>query len=237
MIASIAVINEAQDREDVATTLPRVLALAVHELRTPVTVVAGYIRMLLREQGGPLSDKQRKMLEEADRSCGRIGALVSEMSEFGKLEARELGLARLSFDLSALVVETAAGMDDESRGVRVEARTAGRPVTVTGDRVRIAAAIKALIHAAVRERSAAGVVVAECSIVDAWGVVAVSDEALLPEFARSAREAPPEFDEWRGGMGLSLPLATRVVESQGGAIWSIGDGAQRAAGLRLPLVP
>ena len=67
--------------------LPRTLSLAVHELRTPVTVVAGYLRMLLREQAGPLSDKQRKMLEEADRSCGRLGALVAEMSELGKLES------------------------------------------------------------------------------------------------------------------------------------------------------
>jgi signal transduction histidine kinase len=68
---------------------PRAMSLAVHELRTPVTVVSGYLRMLLREQGGPLTDKQRKMLEEAERSCGRIGALVSEMSELGKLHGGE----------------------------------------------------------------------------------------------------------------------------------------------------
>ena len=229
--------NQTQEREEEAASLPRVLSLAVHELRTPVTVVAGYIRMLLREQGGPLTDKQRKMLEEADRSCGRIGALVSEMSEFGKLESRELGLARMSFDLAALVTETAAGMGDESRGVQVEARGADRQVMVTGDRVRIATAVRALIHASVRERPAPGVVVAECSIVSTWGVVAVGDNALLPALVRSAGDAPPGFDEWRGGMGLSLPVGKRVVESQGGAVWSIGDGPQRASGLRLPLVP
>ena len=36
--------------------------------------------MLLREQAGPISEKQKKMLEEADRSCARITALVSELS-------------------------------------------------------------------------------------------------------------------------------------------------------------
>jgi signal transduction histidine kinase len=231
------VTNQTQAREDEIAPLPRVLSLAVHELRTPVTVVAGYIRMLLREQGGPLTDKQRKMLEEADRSCGRIGALVSEMSEFGKLESRELGLARMPFDLAALVAETAAGMGDDSRGVHVEARGADRPVMVTGDRVRIGTAVRALIHASVRERAEAGVVVAECSIVDTWGVVAVGDDAWLPGLVRSAGGAPPGFDEWRGGMGLSLPVGKRVVESQGGAVWSIGEGPQRASGLRLPLVP
>ena len=69
--------------------LPRTLSLAVHELRTPVTVVAGYLRMLLKEQAGPLNDKQQRMLEEAERSCGRISALVSELSELGRLEGGE----------------------------------------------------------------------------------------------------------------------------------------------------
>src|SRR5438034_3071099 len=83
-------------------TFPRALALAVHEFRTPVTVVSGYLRMLLKEQGGPLTEKQRKMLEEAERSCGRIGALVAEMSELGKLEGGELAVARQVFDLAPL---------------------------------------------------------------------------------------------------------------------------------------
>ena len=34
---------------------PKALSLAVHELRTPLTVVSGYLRMLLKEQGGPLT--------------------------------------------------------------------------------------------------------------------------------------------------------------------------------------
>jgi signal transduction histidine kinase len=230
------VTNQTQVREEEAPSLPRVLSLAAHELSTPMTVLLGYIRMLLREQAGPLNDKQRKMLEEADRSGARIGALVKELSEFGKLESRELPLPRMPFDLAALATETALGMGDDSRGVEVEARAAGRPVRVTGDRVRLSTAIRALIHAAVREHLESGVVVVECSVVDTWGVVVVGDDALLPLLVRSAGVAPPGLDEYRGGMGLYLPLGKRVGEYHGGAIWSIG-GQQRAFGLRLPLVP
>jgi signal transduction histidine kinase len=73
---------------------PRTMSLAVHELRTPVTVVCGYLRMVLKEHGGPLTDKQKKMLQEAERSCERISALVAEMSDLGKLESHELPVAR-----------------------------------------------------------------------------------------------------------------------------------------------
>src|SRR5687767_363977 len=108
--------------------LPRAMSLAVHELRSPVTVVGGYLRMLLREQGGPLTEKQRKMLEEAERSCGRLGTLVAEMSELGKLEGREVALARQDFDLDALIAELANGMHEGGdRGVRLHVRGAKRP--------------------------------------------------------------------------------------------------------------
>lgn len=221
--------------------LPKTLSLAVHELRTPVTVVAGYLRMLLREQGGPLSDKQRKMLEEAERSCNRIAALVSEMSDLGKLEARELTLSRHPIDLAALVAEVAADMQGgDERGVHLETRCGGEPVIVTGDRTRLTATLRALMHAVVREQSEPGVIVAQClSTIDTtppWAVVAVGSEPAVGGLAQSARGTPPEWDEWRGGLGLALPVARRVVQSLGGAIWSAdGDHPRAGAALRLPL--
>ena len=225
------------------TVLPRAMSLAVHELRTPVTVVAGYLRMLLREQAGPLSDKQKKMLEEADRSCSRLGALVAEMSEFGKLEGGELAFGRQDFDLAALVVDLASELHDgEDRGVYLEAvamPTDMKHVSVTGDRARIAAAVKALMQVAVRERVEPGRLSARCSVAgdrQRWALLAIGDDSVLPELERLALEPPSSFDEWRGGLGLALPVARRVIEKHGGALWSAtGPHARATAALRLPL--
>lgn len=248
-------INETREcPESSPSTLSQLVSLAVHELRTPEAVVAGYLRMLLREQGGPLTDKQRKMLEEADRSCARLHAVVNEMSELAHLEARELALTRIDFDLAALVAEVAEGAAaipekdrgvGNDRGVRIEVRGGDRRLLMTGDRGRIATALKALLYAAVRQRGKADVVVAECNIVGTWGVIAIGDEALLPALMRDAGSPRSWFDEWDGGMGLGLPMARRVLEAHGGAIWSAGEkrepgkfrehGSLRADGLRLPL--
>ena len=225
-------------------SLPRAMSLAVHELRTPVTVVAGYLRMLLREQAGPLSDKQKKMLEEADRSCGRLGALVAEMSEFGKLEGGEVALARQDFDLAALAAELASGLHDGvDRGVQLEARApAGiKEIRVAGDRMRIAASIKALMQSAVRERVEPGILSVRCSVAGTaprWAVLAIGDDAAMPELERVALEPPDAFDEWRGGLGLALPVARRVIEKHGGAVWcATGPAGRATAALRLPLIP
>lgn len=219
----------------------RALSLAVHELRTPVTVTTGYLRMLLREQAGPISDRQRKMLEEAERSSGRINALISELSELGKLVAGELTPPAVTFNLAALVAEMAGDMQEGGdRGIRVEVR-ATKHVPVAGDRLRLGTALRALVHAALRERVEPGVVVVACSTVadggGPWALVTIGDETAIPALAGLARAAaPPPFDEWRGGLGLALPVGRRLIEAHGGAVWSAPDNPRAGSAFRLPLV-
>src|SRR5258707_13865702 len=65
---------------------PKILSLSVHEFRTPMTVVAGYVRMLLTDRAGPLTDPQRRLLEEAEKSCARLSVLLTEVSDLASLD-------------------------------------------------------------------------------------------------------------------------------------------------------
>src|SRR5215212_5767902 len=78
----------------------KILSLSVPEFRTPMTVVAGYIRMLLKDRAGPLSDQQRRLLEEAEKSCARLTALLTEVSELSSLEGGTAPFNRQRTDLN-----------------------------------------------------------------------------------------------------------------------------------------
>jgi len=223
--------------------LPPTLLLTAHELKTPLAVAVGYLRMVLKEQAGPLNEKQRKMLEEVDRACGRMFAISTELSTLAKLETQELALARHDVDLTALVREVAGNMHEgDDRGIRIEVSAPEKPLIVAGDRARMSGALQALMHAAVRERGEPGVVMADCSEAEhdntSWAVLAIGNPSLI-DVLRQGHTGPFTFNErheWNGGLGLAVPMARRVIELHGGAIWSPPDSQSRAASaLRLPL--
>src|SRR5580693_3204651 len=101
------------------------LSLAVHELRTPAGVVGGYLRMLQRDTT-PLSELQRKMVDEAERSCQRLVAIIAELSEIQKLDANVVELAQQGLDVFPIMAEAAQGVrEPDDRNVRLEVR--GKP--------------------------------------------------------------------------------------------------------------
>src|SRR3954462_13814979 len=131
---------------------PTILSLAVHEFRTPTTVVAGYIRMLLKERAGPVPEMQRRLLEEAEKSCGRLTALLAEMSDLSGLEAGTATFNRAPVDLRPALREAAAGLPElTDRAVAIDIQTGDGPAMVQADPVRLHAAFAAVLTALRRE--------------------------------------------------------------------------------------
>jgi len=201
---------------------PQLLSLAVHEFRTPASVVGGYLRMLQRDTDPPLSERQRKMVDEAEKSCARLVAIVSELSDIGKLDGGLITMARQPLDLFSLVGEVAELVHEaRDREVHLELRGPNAGAPITGDMPRLKAAFDAIFRAILREKPGPTTVVAERRIELRDGrssaVVIVADAASVQQ---AYEREPAPFDEKRGGMGLALPLARRVFDGHGGRVWS-----------------
>jgi signal transduction histidine kinase len=218
---------------------PRLLSLSVHELRTPISVVAGYLRMVLKDPAATLDERYRRMLEEAEKSCGRLAALVAEMSDLSALEAGTAPFKTAAIDVRALLTAAIDALPPlPDRNVPVELTTGSGPAVVQGDAPRLQSALTSILYGLRRE-----VVTSERLIVQernapykgepaSW--IAIADVENIEAVSRADVQDLTRFDEWRGGCGLSLAVARRVIDRHQGSVWSPATGVKTAAVIALP---
>jgi two-component system cell cycle sensor histidine kinase PleC len=210
------------------------LALAVHEFRTPLSVLTGYLRMLSQEVDPPYSPRQAKMIAEADKSCARIGELVAELNELSKLDLGTAMLHAEEFDLFRALSDAAAGVrEGADRDVVLQVRGESSGAPVRGDQARIRQALATFLRTALREQPSAATVVVDHRLETISATIVIAEERT----AESAYSAPRSaLDERRGGLGLTIPIARRVIEYHGGRAWSAGPpGPGAAIIISLPL--
>jgi signal transduction histidine kinase len=220
-----------------AADISELLALAVHEFRTPVTVVSGYLRML--EQLGPLTDRQKSAVVEATKSCARLTGLVAEMSDLSNLAAGTSPAGRDEVALGALVEDAADAVHEgRDRGVIVDLDGHAQDAVITADGPRVRSALRALLLAVLREQSTAvtvtvhtGTLVVNGSPMAAIGIGPADSARGVLELGRP----DARLNESRGGLGLALPIARRVIERSGGRVWS--SGSEKSVGAVAVLLP
>jgi signal transduction histidine kinase len=209
------------------------LALIAHELRSPASIVSGYLRMLLQRDVERLSDQQRRMLDEAGRACGRVLRLIQEVGDLASLEASYPVRSPSGvpvFPLCGEIVEVAA-RDGGSPAPTFLCADADRSAVVDGDAAWLKRAFGALITATAREYGPAQL---ECHgfVSDESGAPRAVIAFGPPAVAANRDEIMANravFDRWRGGTGLSLPIACQIIEAHGGSVWSPAAGNARAA--------
>jgi signal transduction histidine kinase len=217
------------------------LSLVVHEFRTPLTVTAGYLRMLARHFAEGLGDQQRKLLEEAEKSCGRLSALVADLSDLANIEAGQAGFANEHVAVFDLLREVAEGVHEgRDRGVILQVSGGVPDAIVDGDRGRLRKALAAVLTATLREHAQPAIVPVSAIVDEIEGrgrfaLIVVGDPTTDGAY-RFDPQRWGTFQEFRGGVGFSLPIARAIIDRSGGRIWSLqGAGARAAVALALPL--
>ena len=99
--AELAIAKERAESSNKAKS--EFLANMSHELRTPMNAILGFSQLMLRDPS--LKQEQREHLQIINRSGTHLLALINEVLEISKIEARRVTLEAVSFDLHELVLD------------------------------------------------------------------------------------------------------------------------------------
>jgi signal transduction histidine kinase/Na+/proline symporter len=214
--------------EDAVRARDRFLAVASHELKTPLTPLRLRIHALERlvTRGGHETVPRTKLVElfaGAEGQVVRLGRLVDDLLDVTRMTLKRLRLAPEPMDLrqsAAEVIERQrAHIADSGCAVRLEAPG---PVRGSWDRLRIEQVIENLLTNALKYAPGTAVEVrleapdeahARIVVRDEGPGIAEADQArVFRPFERAARDAAV------GGFGLGLYIVREIVEAHGGAL-------------------
>jgi two-component system OmpR family sensor kinase len=209
---------------------------ASHELRSPLTVLGGYVDILAR--GDVDADARATTMAAMRREIDRLSRLSSDLLLLTQLEAGGGRLETREFDLGLLVddVGAAARAIGPDRQVTVER---DGPLPVRADPDRLTQAMMNLVDNAVRHTPQGGRIRISAGRIEGSAVVAVSNEgAAIPEgdlsrvFDRFFRAADAPRNGRHAGLGLAIVKA--IVEASGGTVSATNGNAETRFEIRLP---
>lgn len=216
--------DEAERAGDLERTKAEFLRLASHELRGPLTVVRGYLSMLLDGSVGNPDPTTTRMLDTVQGKVSEMDRLITQMLEAARLEEARPMLKLERFDLGDVIEEAIrrmAPLDPEGR-VRLEPPATELPVEA--DRERLLTILTNLIGNALKYSPDGGEVTISTAALDGRLKTMVADRGIgiatrdLPSlFTRFGRVVPEQYATI-AGTGLGLYLSRELARLVGGDV-------------------
>jgi signal transduction histidine kinase len=200
------------------------------DLRSPLTAIVGYLRLLKMEGLGPLGPSQRDAVESADKNARRLSSLVDDLLDLSRMDpgAVPLDFQELSSEnLADHALESVKPLA-ESKEIRLSKEIA--PGQLVADPGKLSRVLTHLLGNSIKFTQMGGSVTLVSrpwtegqhpgwlfSVKDSG--VGIAEEELERVFDHFYR-MDDVTDHASSGSGVGLAVSRRIVEAHGGRIWA-----------------
>ncbi len=220
------------------------LATLSHELRTPMTAIMGWSRMLGEEED--LDRETETMAIEAIRKSATVQAqLIDDLLDVSRITAGKMQIESAPLELEPVVrtaIETLRSAAN-AKNVSIEDRIAA-DVSINGDERRLQQIVWNLLTNAVKFTPEGGNVVVALRPEGREAVIEVRDSGqgidpeFMPHIFERFRQADSSTTRPHMGLGLGLAIVRHLMELHGGTISAESQGSGRGSTfrVRIPLL-
>lgn len=195
------------------------IALASHELKTPLTTTKGYLQILERSE---IDQVGRRFLTKALKQLERINALISELLDISKIEAGKLSFHMETFNLSEMVLDVVETFHFSNQTHTIFVNNTQGDYLVEADRQRMEQVMINLITNAIKYSPDANNVHVTLESSPQEVSVQVTDEGMGLSHDQQekvfTRFYQVEGTSKMAGLGLGLYLSKEIIDRHGGHI-------------------
>jgi len=218
------------------------LAMLGHELRNPLSAVAGAVDILDRADSMPPQALARAR-EVLRRQTGHLRKMVDDLLEVNRALMGKLTLQPEPVDLAEAARRCIDTLQAGGRTAGFQLRLEAISAMVSADPARLLQVIDNILDNAIKYSPDGGDIVISVGRDQGDAVLSVRDSgqgippALLPSVFEMFVQGAQSLQRAAGGLGIGLSLVRRLVELQGGSvdIDSPGVGLGTTVTVRLPL--
>ena len=202
------------------------LAMLVHELRAPLSVVRGSADLLIRETTSMTQKQISDLLGQIRSSSSELLNLVNDLLDVSKLESGGFELFKRDIDLNEVLMDELHRFEmlAKEKGITLEGRLDPRLSSAIFDPERIRQVINNLLSNALKFTPSPGKVYLNSEKIDDKVKISVDDSGKgVPEDIKG--KLFHKFVQGRSngtadkGTGLGLFISKGIVEAHGGNIW------------------
>ncbi len=224
--AENAIVSSKEEAEIANYTKTQFLANMSHELRTPLNSIIGFSQVLMGDGMGKLNFSQtREYATNINDSANHLLALLQDILDVSKIEARELDLDKEPVDFETLIVDCFMMMREraDKGGVKLSYIIADDAPSINADEVRLKQVLLNLLSNAIKFTPEGGETTVSVEANGANGVcLKVDDTGIgikkndIPKVLRPFGQVRDIFTRNHEGTGLGLSLAKSLVELHDG---------------------
>lgn len=229
-------VEQREKLQELSRAKSEFMSIASHQLRTPISILKGYLSLMQEGSFGTLSPKQQEVIEKTYTTNEDMMRLVNDLLNVTRAEEGRLQYVFSKVNLTELTESIARGLElnIKEKGLQLILELPQTPIFVNADKDKLTQVISNLIDNS-SKYTEQGSIKVNLAPNKGTATVTVSDTGLgigkeeMQHMFESFSRGKAGQKSWTKGTGLGLYIAKQFITAHKGRIWAESAGERKGS--------